>query len=287
MRIAILCLWFFVSAGAADGQHAPAFTPESRSFRGIDIRGYFVQGGIAMGTARSVKSLLLGERPVALDSSGRFVLGFGRDEKGLLELAVVYTDGDFSSYELHIDKREYDIQRIDGLPPKQVTPPPELLARIRKENSQIGAARREVGDWEHFAGEWIWPAQGRISGVYGSQRILNGKPRRPHYGVDVAAARGTAVIAPAGGLVRLAASDFYYSGGTIIIDHGYGLQSSFLHMDSVYVEAGDFVMRGDALGEIGSTGRVTGAHLDWRVNWFSKKVDAQFLLPREIISRPQ
>ena len=271
----------------SQAQHAPAFERELVTLRGVDMRGYFVQGGLALGTATDVKSMTLDEREVLLDAAGRFIIGFGRNEKSTVALTVVYGDGDFSTNSLSIKKRDYDIQRIDGLPPKQVTPPAELLARIKRENSQIGATRRLVGDWSDFASAWIWPARGRLSGVYGSQRILNGKPRRPHYGTDIAAAVGTAVIAPAGGLVRLAERDIYYSGGTIIIDHGHGLQSAFLHMSSVDVSAGDFVKRGDTIGKIGATGRVTGAHLDWRVNWYNKRVDAQFLLPPAIIEAPQ
>ena len=280
---------FFALAGLdrARGQHAPDFTRERVTLKGIDMRGYFVQGGVALGESTGVRSMTLGSREVLLDDAGRFVIGFTRDEEESVSLTVVYSGGDFSTHALDIKKRSYDIQRIDGLPAKQVTPPAELLSRIKRENSQIGAARRQVGDWSDFAEDWIWPAQGRISGVYGSQRILNGKARRPHYGTDIAASIGTRVVAPAGGLVRLAESDFYYSGGTIIIDHGHGLQSAFLHMSSVDVAVGDFVKRGAVIGKIGATGRVTGAHLDWRINWYNKRIDAQFLLPPEIISRPQ
>ncbi len=298
LPLLFLLFFAFSSLGSelARAQHAPEFKRERVSLKGIDMRGYFVQGGLAIGKTKGVSSITQESitkdsetvsRQVLLDAKGRFIMGFTRDEPARVSLTVVYEDGVFSSYDLSIKKRSYDIQRIDGLPPKQVTPPAELLSRIRRENSQIGATRRLVGDWSDFAEPWIWPARGRISGVYGSQRILNGKARRPHYGTDIAAEVGTRVIAPAGGLVRLAEADFYYSGGTIIIDHGHGLQSAFLHMSSVDVAAGDFVKRGDSIGKIGATGRVTGAHLDWRVNWYNKRVDAQFLLPPEIISRPQ
>ena len=298
MRIALLPALLFLLLFAqpnlipnlieeSQAQHAPAFERERVMLRGVDMRGYFVQGGLALGETTGVRSLTLDEREVLLDSAGRFIIGFGRNEKASVALTVVYVGGDFSTNNLAIKKRDYDIQRIDGLPPKQVTPPAELLARIARENSQIGATRRLVGDWSDFASAWIWPARGRLSGVYGSQRILNGKARRPHYGTDIAASVGTEVIAPSGGLVRLAEVDFYYSGGTIIIDHGHGLQSAFLHMSSVDVSAGDLVKRGETIGKIGATGRVTGAHLDWRVNWYNKRVDAQFLLPPALISEPQ
>lgn len=132
-----------------------------------------------------------------------------------------------------------------------------------------------------FAQDFIWPAVGPISGVYGSRRILNGEPRRPHYGVDVAGPVGQPVYAPADGLVTLYVPDMYYSGGTMIIDHGYGISSTFLHLSKEHVEVGQRVKQGDLIAEIGATGRVTGPHLDWRMNWFEKRVDPQLLVPSQ------
>ncbi len=272
---------------AAAAQHAQHFAVQTKVLGTLELKGYFVQGGVVMGRARALQAMTLDGREVPLGPQGEFVFGFSRDEQSPLVLTFVGKGGKFESHAIEVATRRYDIQRIDGLPPKQVTPPPEVLARIKRDNIKIGAARRQQGDWQDFAGAWIWPARGRISGVYGSQRVLNGEPRRPHFGVDIAAAIGTPVVAPAAGLVRLAEKDLYYSGGTIIIDHGQGLQSTFLHMETVEVVPKQRVLQGERIGSIGATGRVTGAHLDWRANWFARRLDAQFLLPRAIIANPQ
>ena len=283
----LLAVLFLPPPPSAEAQHAQHFTLQTKDLGALTLKGYFVQGGVVTGRSGRLKAMTLNDREVPLGPKGEFVFGFARDEKSSLVLTLVYNNGKFESHPLEVAKRRYDIQRIDGLPPKQVTPPPEVLARIKRDNAKIGKARRAQGDWQDFASTWIWPAHGRISGVYGSQRVLNGKPRRPHFGVDIAAAIGTPVVAPAGGLVRLAEKDLYFSGGTIIIDHGQGLQSTFLHMESVEVAPQQRVEKGERIGSIGATGRVTGAHLDWRVNWFSRRLDAQFLLPHAIIATPQ
>ena len=159
-----------------------------------------------------------------------------------------------------------------------VTPPPELLARIREEGAIVRAARAFDTAETHLFAPFAWPARGPISGVYGSQRVLNGEPRQPHFGVDIAAPEGTPVRAPAGGEIRLAEVDLYYSGGTVILDHGHGLSSTFLHMSRVDVAVGQRVAQGEVIGAIGATGRVTGAHLDWRMNWFERRLDPALLV---------
>jgi murein DD-endopeptidase MepM/ murein hydrolase activator NlpD len=160
-----------------------------------------------------------------------------------------------------------------------VTPPKKVLERIRRENRMIKKVRAVDSATPHFLKGWIWPSKGRISGVYGSQRVLNGKPRRPHFGVDVAAPVGTPVVAPSDGVVTLVEKDLYYTGGTIIIDHGHGLSSAFLHMNDVTVKKGQAVKQGDRIGTIGKTGRATGPHLDWRINLFDARIDPQLLVP--------
>ena len=178
-----------------------------------------------------------------------------------------------------IAKRSYNIQRIDGLPPNMVTPSEKELVRIRKENAKIGAVRKVDRPEPLFESGFVWPAKGRISGVYGSQRILNGEPRRPHFGVDVAAPVGTPITAPADGIVVLAEDDLYYTGGTVILDHGHGLTSAFLHMKDVTVQVGQHLAQGGMIGTLGATGRATGPHLDWRMNWFNQRVDPALLVP--------
>ena len=182
--------------------------------------------------------------------------------------------------------REYAIERVDGLPPATVTPDPEALERIRQEAELVATARARRDPRTDYAEGFAWPAGGRISGVYGSQRILNGEPRRPHYGLDIAAPTGSPVFAPADGIVTLVHPDMYFSGGTIVLDHGQGLSSTFLHLSRALVEAGTSVRKGDLIGEIGATGRASGPHLDWRMNWLDRKVDPQLLLSGEPPASP-
>lgn len=142
----------------------------------------------------------------------------------------------------------------------------------------VATARQHRDNHAYYAQGFTWPAKGRISGVYGSQRVLNGKPRNPHFGLDIAAPDGTEVFAPADGLVTLTHPDMLLSGGTIILDHGQGLSSTFLHLSKILVEAGAFVKQGDLIALIGSTGRASGPHLDWRMNWLDRRVNPQPLL---------
>jgi murein DD-endopeptidase MepM/ murein hydrolase activator NlpD len=177
-----------------------------------------------------------------------------------------------------VEQREYDIQRIDGIPPRFVSPPEETLARIRAEGRVKAAAYTSRDPAPGFASGFVMPAEGRISGVYGSQRYYNGEPRRPHYGLDIAAPTGTEVRAPADGVVTLADADMYYEGGLIFIDHGQGFTSGFLHMSAVSVAVGDRVAQGDVIGEVGAGGRSTGAHLDWRIKWHNRYIDPALTL---------
>jgi murein DD-endopeptidase MepM/ murein hydrolase activator NlpD len=194
-------------------------------------------------------------------------------------LQLRWADGRLEQRRLAIQQRRYQVQRIDGLPAKMVTPPAAVIERIMRENKWIKAARQIDSPEPLFLSGWQWPAIGRISGVYGSQRILNGKPRQPHYGIDIAAPKGTPVVAPADAVVRLAESDLYYTGGTLILDHGHGLSSAFLHLATVDVRVGESVRRGQKIGTVGSTGRSTGPHLDWRINWFDRRIDPAPLVP--------
>ena len=248
----------------------------------IRLDGEVMQGGMVRGSAVLGTVITLDGRALRLSPAGHFVFGFGRDALPEAELMAVHPDGKEETRTLTIRAREYDIQRIEGLPQKMVTPPAETLARIRAESAKVRAARDIDSAEIHFSVPFIWPAKGRISGVYGSQRILNGEPRQPHFGVDVAAPTGTPVHAPAAGEIRLAELDLYYSGGTIILDHGHGLSSSFLHMSRVDVVVGQQVAQGEVIGAIGATGRVTGAHLDWRMNWFEQRLDPALLVAAQV-----
>lgn len=244
----------------------------------VTLHGPLQQGGMIIGQAPPGSTVELDGEALRVSPAGDFVFGFDRDHGRQALLRVLLPDRTTWQQTLAIAPRDYAIQRIDGLPPKQVTPDPEALKRIRQEGAMARAARRTDDPRLDFREAFIWPARGPISGVYGSQRILNGEPRRPHYGVDVAAPTGTPVVAPASGIVTLAHPDMYFSGGTLILDHGHGISSSFLHLIRITVETGQRVKQGEKIGEIGATGRVTGPHLDWRMNWFSERIDPQLLV---------
>jgi murein DD-endopeptidase MepM/ murein hydrolase activator NlpD len=241
------------------------------------LNGEMIQGAMIIGETAPGAMVRLDGKNVRIAPDGHFVFGFGRDFEGPATLAIAL-NGAERVERLDVGKREYKIQRIDGLPPKMVTPPAEVLDRIKREGALIAAARARdtPGGW--FLADFIWPANGIISGVYGSQRILNGEPRRPHFGLDVAAPAGTPVFEVAGGMVALAEADLYFTGGTIMIDHGHGVTSVYMHLQSVEVSVGQTVAQGDRIGTIGSTGRATGPHLDWRMNWFSERLDPAFLV---------
>ncbi|MCP5432263.1 MAG: M23 family metallopeptidase [Alphaproteobacteria bacterium] len=244
------------------------------------LRGELVQGGLIRGAAPVGSKVRIDgyELPVTID--GHFVFGFDRDYQGTAHLEVTAADGKVETRELEVKPRAFAIQRIDGLPPEKVTPlAPEVLARIAHERAEKDAARPAASELSDFTEPFIWPLKGPITGVYGSQRVLNGEAKQPHYGVDVAAPVGTPVVAPAGGVVTLAEPDMYYEGGLLFIDHGHGLISAFMHLSSIEVKVGDRVKQGDVIAAVGATGRVTGAHLDWRMYWRAAHIDPALLVP--------
>jgi murein DD-endopeptidase MepM/ murein hydrolase activator NlpD len=243
----------------------------------LALSGSFVQGGLVTGKSVSGASVTIDGVPVRVSEEGLFLIGFGRDHAATSLVKVVYADGRVESQTLKVEKRDYNIQRIDGLPKRKVTPKKIDYARIRKETNAIKKARTRDDPRTDFLNGWIWPVEGPISGVYGSQRVLNGEPRRPHYGVDIAVPVGTPVKAPADGIVTLAHPDMFYSGVTLVLDHGHKLSSSFLHLNRTLVKVGDRIRKGDIIAEVGETGRVTGAHLDWRMNLRNARIDPQLL----------
>jgi len=267
MRLLILVLVVLLTAGVSQ-----ADSPQ--------LSGEFVQGGMVIGRTAPGAVVEFGDRSVRVSSDGVFVIGFHRDDPSTMKLSVLLPDGNRQSLDISVTQRDYEIQRIDGLPPKKVTPPKEVIERIQAEAALVRAARARDTELLGFAGPWIWPVEGRITGVFGSQRILNGQPRQPHYGIDIAAPEGTPFVAPAGGVVSLVHRDMYFSGGTLMVDHGHGVQSTFLHAQTIDVNEGESVRQGQKLGTVGATGRATGPHLDWRVNWFDKRLDAALLVPK-------
>jgi len=262
MRFLLSCTLFFV--------YSAAFA--------VELTGTSSQGGLLFGQAEPGSKVSLDSTGVAISPDGHFVIGFGRDETGTRKLQVVSPAGEVFEKNIAIKKSHYEIERVDGLPPSTVTPDPAATARIREEARMVATARQHRDNRAYYSKGFAWPAKGRISGVYGSQRVLNGKPRNPHFGLDIAAPDGTEVFAPADGLVTLTHPDMLLSGGTIILDHGQGLSSTFLHLSKILVEAGSFVKQGDLIALIGSTGRASGPHLDWRMNWLDRRVNPQPLL---------
>ena len=243
--------------------------------------GELQQGGFIWGTVAPGSTVSLAGQALDVLEDGTTFAGFGRDAPATAELVVQGPQA--CSETLQVAAREYKIQRVEGVPQQTVTPPPEQLQRIRREGALVSAARADRLDRPDLLagvlGGMVWPVEGPISGVYGSQRYYNGEPRRPHFGVDVAMPTGTEVRAPAAGMVTLAEPDLFFSGGTVILDHGYRVSSTFLHMSEVSVQVGDELKPGDIIGAVGATGRATGPHLDWRMNWRQQRIDPQLLAP--------
>jgi murein DD-endopeptidase MepM/ murein hydrolase activator NlpD len=244
----------------------------------LELEGQLVQGGLMQGRTDPGAEVTFDGQSVRISKDGVFLIGFGRDEPAQAKLVVTFADGSREWRELRVSQRKYKVQRIDGLPPRKVNPSDEDLVRIGREIALIKKARAQDDARTDFFKGFIWPAKGRITGVYGSQRIMNGEPRRPHFGLDIAAPVGTPAVAPASGIVTLTHPDMFYSGGTLILDHGHGLSSTFIHLHRILVKEGDYVQQGDVIAEIGATGRVTGAHLDWRINLFKRRLDPWLIL---------
>jgi len=255
-----------------------AWGPPAPKPAGPELDGAFTQGGLVHGRVPPGSAVRFAGRELRVTAEGRFVIGFGRDSDPVATLAVTYPDGRQERRRIEIATRDYAIQRIDGLPPRKVTPSEADLARIRRDSRLIGQAKRRDSRLPGFAEPPIWPVLGPISGVFGSQRILNGKPRAPHRGVDIAAPEGTPVQAMASGVVSLAKTDMYFTGATVMVDHGHGVHSIYVHLAEVRVAPGQRLEQGDVLGTVGATGRATGAHLHWGVYWFARALDPALLV---------
>ena len=243
----------------------------------VVLNGKFTQGALLRGQAPAGAKVTLNGETVQTNKDGKFVVGFEREAPLQQTLVVKLDNGQKWQRDITLEKREYNIQRIDGLEQKMVTPPAEVTARIKQDNINVANARSGNTDLDALFTRFEWPAKGVISGVYGSQRILNGVPKWPHYGLDIANETGTPVYAPVDGVVTMA-DDLYYSGNTLILDHGMRVFSTFLHMDTITVEVGETVKQGEQIGTIGSTGRSTGPHLDWRINLGNTRLDPQTII---------
>ena len=237
------------------------------------LRGGAVEGGLMIARTAPDNRVTLDDAAIPVAPDGLFIVGFHRDSDLPVTIGITTADGTSQLTVLTPQQRSYQIQRIDGLQKNMVTPPENVIARIKSDQAAVAAARQTPAAAGDFWRGIDWPVTGRISGVFGSQRILNGQPRQPHYGIDIAVPKGTPVRAPASGLVTLV-KDLYFSGWTVIINHGLGLNSTFLHLDSTAISVGDTVQRGSIIGTVGSTGRSTGPHLDWRLDWQGRRIDA-------------
>ena len=238
----------------------------------IEFKGKFLQGHYIIGITNPSAKIIVDKKEVKVSKDGFFVFGIDRDRKFDLTITKIQNDKKEKIVK-KVLKRKYNIQRIDGLEESKVTPPESVYKRIKKENNKIGKARAINSDLTFFIDKFIMPVEGIISGVYGSQRILNGKSKWPHYGIDIAAKKGTKIKSSATGIVTMAETDLYYTGGTIIMDHGHGISSIYSHLETINVNVGDKINQGDIIGTVGSTGRSTGPHLDFRINWFQTRLD--------------
>ena len=244
----------------------------------VEFRGKFEQGSFIIGKATKGSKIEVDKRKIRLTKDGYFAFGLDRDRKNDVVIKI-HENGKTKIIERKILKRDYKIQKIDGLAKKHVTPPPEVYERIKKDNILIGKARSIDTTYDYFKDKFINPIDKYIiTGVYGSQRILNGIPKWPHYGLDFAQKKGTPIKAMNNGIVTLAEKDLFYTGATLIFDHGHGVSTLYMHMDKIFVNKGDHVKKGDIVGTVGSSGRSTGPHLDIRLNWFGTRLDPATIL---------
>ena len=238
----------------------------------------FFQGALIVGKTAPENRVMLNGKAIKVSASGDYALGFSRDEKNNSVLTITSPNGEIDKRTLKPLKREYNIQRIEGIAKKIMNPNKKANIRVGEDNKKIKAARSIGSNLTAFAQGFIAPIEGTITGVYGSQRYYNGVPKWPHYGLDYAGNTGDPVKAPADGVVLMYVPDMFYSGGTMIIDHGHGVSSTFLHLSDSYVKVGDKVSKGQIVAAVGASGRATGPHLDWRINWFNVRLDPALVL---------
>ncbi|MGB7755150.1 MAG: M23 family metallopeptidase [Salinisphaera sp.] len=261
----IVCFTLAPAAWAGDAVVFPAHVP---------------QGAMVIGRVPPNSDVRYAQRTLRVTDYGTVVFGVGRDASGAATVRVTAPGAGTRTVRIAIDPRDWPIQRVDGVPPKTVSPPPAIAARIHREQARVSRVRATSDDGLGFAQHFIWPVKGRISGRFASRRIYNGTPGSVHSGMDIAAAPGAPVQAPAAGRVIFADPDLYLTGGTILIDHGYGIGSNFLHLSRLDVRVGDHVEQGEIIGRVGSTGRATGPHLHWGMTWYNVRIDPSLVLGR-------
>ena len=244
----------------------------------VEFNGKFIQGHFIIGKTDPNSNVKIDKKQIRVSKDGYFAFGLARDRKYDVVITID-KNGIKKKITKRVQKRKYNIQRIDGLEEKMVTPPEEVYERIKKDNKLIAKARAVDTNLDFFKDKFIVPVDDAIiTGVYGSQRILNGKPKWPHYGLDFAQDEGAPVKAMINGTVTLAETDLYYTGGTLIFDHGHGISTLYMHLNEIFVKNGQKVKQGEVIGTVGATGRATGAHLDVRLNWFGVRLDPATVL---------
>ena len=246
----------------------PAFAQSMR----LSLKGTMEQGSLVVGQAQTGARVSVDRTGVSVSPLGLFAFGFGWDQTEPTHVEARFADGTSETRDVTPTVRKYEVQAVNGLPQQFVTPPADVIDRIKREAHLIAVARTRDTDGTDFATGFDWPAKGIISGVFGSQRIDNGQAMAPHFGVDIAGPTGTPIHAPADALVAIA-DDYYLDGGFTLLDHGHGVSTCYLHQSQRLVKAGDAVKRGQLIGAIGQTGRATGPHLHWAMNWFQVKLD--------------
>jgi len=293
MRIALLsgvllagCASARVAPEAVPAQANPVSTADGSTTspaRATRLPDAAQQGAMVLGTTSPAAIVEYAGRRLKVTPYGTFVFGIGRDASGDAVVRIRQPDASNGiEHHIRITPRDWPIEQVRGVPPATVNPPKAIAERIEREQAAVAEARTRDGDETGFAQVFIRPVQGRISGRFGRARSYNGQPGAPHSGMDIAAATGTPVKAPASGTVIFANPDLYLTGGTLVIDHGHGISSTFLHLSRIDVKVGDTVRQGDVVAAVGASGRATGPHLHWGMNWFDVRIDPQLVLERNL-----
>ena len=286
-KLLLIVIIFLLSACASNKAVNPLPTPLPET---IEMPESALQGSLVIGRVPAGSTVFLSDEGQAenipsielnVAKNGRIVFGIGRDETHTKTLSIRLKDANLSHKKIMITARKFDIENVTGVTQETVTPNPASAARIDAEQAEVSAARLRNDDRLDFDTKFIWPVEGRVSGVYGSQRIYNGTPKSWHSGLDVAAVQGTPIKAPAGGIIIFANPDLFLTGGTVLIDHGMGISSNFLHLSRLDVKVGDRVEQGQIIGLVGMTGRATGPHMHWGMNWLKVRIDPQLLVLNE------
>ena len=287
MRAGLILLCSLALAGIATAQSVPSeTTPMVGGGGAIPMRATRLpasasQGAMVIGNTHPAAVVEYAGRTLRVTSYGTFVFGIGRDATGDVVLRIKQPATGWIEHRIAITPRDWPIENINGVPPSTVNPPKPIAERIEREQARVVAVRTRDDARTGFTQAFIWPVQGRISGRFGNQRVYNGTPKSPHSGMDIAVATGTPVKAPADGVITFADPGLYLTGGTVVLDHGHGISSNFLHLSRIDAKVGDVVKQGGVIGAVGATGRATGPHLHWGMNWFDTRIDPLLVLERK------